>query len=178
MSPAPARQRLVPPRQGAFAAGAPAADSVLGELMTDALKGAAAPPATETAPAAAPEPAADDERPAAAEADDAPPAPRAPRQAAPRRRRRERLSMPPTRAGAEATVPLQAKIPGQVHWDFKIATLAQGSNMTRAATALITVYNEDPGLVEALIGLADDRDISLGELLHEALTAVLEAELQ
>lgn len=136
------------PRSGAFAPsgagdGQPAPGSVLSEVMTGAV-----------------EPA---ER--AKEKDDA----------APDRRRRRRAApaaappMPGRLAGADALVPLQVKVSRQDHWDLKVNTTLRASNMTRVVTALLSVYNEDPELGEALIELAERRGKSLGEVLHDVL---------
>jgi hypothetical protein len=156
---------------------APRRPSVFDEVVAGAVAtgpGAepAAPPEPAPAPAVEPEdePAEAQDADADAPAEDGPavsPAPQAPRP----RRPRSRLPLPAALANAGATKPLQAKLPLQVHWDFKVATFAQGRDMSDAVEALISIYTEDPATAERLIKRAEEQGVTLGELLHDALRA-------
>lgn len=152
MSPAKHGQMAVP-RSGAFAAAGTTEAVTGGSVLDDVVAGAVAATA-----GAEPEMAT------------APPAAKAPRKAG--RRKTSKLPMPDRIAAADADVPLQVKVPRALHWDFKVAALTQGSDMTRAATALLTVYTEDPELLEVLMDIAARAGRSLGDLIHDALVDV------
>jgi hypothetical protein len=102
------------------------------------------------------------------------PEPERPVPAARQRRRRggnarPRSERPPFVTEAMATIPLQVKVPLDMHWDLKQAAQWQRSNMTRVVTALISIYTENSDLVERLIDTAEARDRTLGEFLADAL---------
>lgn len=158
----PAGGRLAAPRSGAFAAKTgddAGTGSVLDDALADAVKATASP--------------ADDDgetgTPAAA-------APAARRKPATGRRKSARVPMPDRIANEEKGVPLQVKIPKGLHWDLKVQTTLQGSDMTRATTALLSVYTEDAELVEALIDQAQAAGKTLGEFVHDALVDVAAAD--
>lgn len=152
------------PHASASLAGAPADDSVLGELMRDKV--------AETAPVPAPAAAADPvEAPAAVE--EAPAAPPVRRARKPRTAARvtgvRRPQMPARLAEKGRYVPLQASLPATDHYEFKVNTTALGSSMTRVVTALVGIYNTDPELFEALMERAEQDRSTVGDMLHDVL---------
>jgi hypothetical protein len=71
----------------------------------------------------------------------------------------------------ESRKPLQVYLPPGEHWAFKQQTFARGVDMSRVNQALITIFNAHPDEVLALMELADDQRVTLGELLGPALKA-------
>lgn len=143
------------PRSGAFAAGGqtggqPEPGGVLSDVMAEAV---AEHPAGAAEVEPAQEPAARPRRTGKAGGKRAAPPP----------------AMPGRLADAAAMVPLQVKVPRGDHWALKVNTTLRASNMTRVVTALLSVYNNDPELGEALIEAAERQQQSLGELLHDTL---------
>lgn len=109
-----------------------------------------------------------------------PAAPQARRGGATGRRRPWAMPMPDGYGGVRGAVPVQAFLPPQEHWDFKVATMLQTSDMSKTLLALIEAYLRAPDQWSALFArfaaAAGTDDELLDGVLREALVAALETD--
>lgn len=94
--------------------------------------------------------------------------------------RRRPWALPlPDAYGKKSVVPVQAFVPAREHWDFKVASMLQGSDISKNLLALIGAYLRAPDLWQPLLARfaaaeGTDDDERLDGVLRDALEAALE----